>query len=488
MQISRNIIWNTVGIVLPVIVGFVTVPPIISGLGIERFGFLSLIWMVIGYFTIFDFGLGRTLTKLAADRIGTEQEAEIPSLASTTLIIIVISSVVISVAAALYSTAIARVLGVSESLLSEASNAIIWLSMSLPFVLVSTALIGLLEAFQRFALISAVRLPLGIMMFVVPLAVLPFSKHLGAISAASAAVRVVSTCALASLTFRAIPSLRRQAFVFRRDLLRPLLTFGGWLTVSNVVGPAMVYFDRFLIAAVLGTAAVAFYTVPYDVLTRLWVFPAAMQGVLFPAFATMLSQGSRRVVAIFERSSRVTMLLMAPPFVAVILLGYEALELWVGSAFAENSSVVAKVLMVGVLVNAMARTPFALVQSAGHAKWTAIVHLSELLPYAVLLWVIVGAAGIEGAAYVWTGRIIADTIILYVLAVRLETRLNRAAIRDVMLIASVCIAVFFSDWIFENLVIRLSLVLAVAAVCGALLLEHLKGALFLRTHQQQDLT
>ena len=487
MQISRNIVWNTVGIVLPLFVGLAAIPQIVRELGIERFGFLSVIWMLIGYFSIFDLGLGRTLTKLVADRIGRDEEDEIPSLVSTTLIIIAVSSVMISVAMAFSSTRIAAVLGVSDSLLSEASNAIVWLSIGLPFVLISSALIGFLEAFQKFALISAVRLPLGILIFVAPLAVLVFSKHLGAIAAALAGLRILSTCALAFLTLRVAPSLRRHALVFRRELVRPLFTFGGWLTVSNVVGPAMVYFDRFLIASVLGATAIAFYTVPYDVLTRLWVFPSAMQGVLFPAFATMLRQGSGRVVPVFDRSSTVNMLLMTPPFVAVMLLAREGLELWVGSAFAENSSVVAKVLMVGVLVNAMARTPFAFVQSAGQAKWSAIVHVSELVPYAVLLWILLAVGGIEGAAYAWTGRIIIDTIIFYVLAIKLERRLIRTAIRDFLLIVVVCTAAVLSDRFFDSLVVRASLACGLAVLCGVFLLEHLKGALFPQTSRRQKL-
>ena len=45
------------------------------------------------------------------------------------------------------------------------------------------------------------------------------------------------------------------------------------MTVSNVVGPIMVYLDRFLIGALLPMAAVTQYVTPYEVVTKLTVIP-----------------------------------------------------------------------------------------------------------------------------------------------------------------------------------------------------------------------
>jgi O-antigen/teichoic acid export membrane protein len=63
------------------------------------------------------------------------------------------------------------------------------------------------------------------------------------------------------------------------------LSFGGWLTVTNIVGPLMTYMDRFFIGAMLGLSAVTYYVTPYEVLSRLQMLPQAIMGVLFPAMA-----------------------------------------------------------------------------------------------------------------------------------------------------------------------------------------------------------
>lgn len=476
MKLARNIVWNAAGLVLPLLVGIAVVPAIVRGLGTERFGFLSVIWLLIGYFSIFDLGLSRTLTKLVADRLASGREAEIAPLASTALIMVVVSSAVMSGIVALSAGWIAgRVFASSPALIPEASTAIACLAAGLPFVLLATLMGGLLEAYQEFALINAVRIPLGILILVAPLAVLPFTNHLSVITAVLVGLRILNAGLLTLLGLRVAPQLRQHAFAFHKELVRPLMTYGGWLTVSNVVGPVTIYFDRFLIAALLGGAAVAYYTVPYDVLTRLWVLPTAIQGVLFPAFASMHELKSPRMVSVFKRSSEATLMLMTPPVVASILLTYEALRLWVGVPIAQNSTSVARVLAVGVLVNSMARTPFTFVQSAGHANWTAMLHLLEMPFYIAVLWWLLEVAGIDGAAYAWTARIVVDTIVLYVMAARLEPGITRIAAVDALALLGLSIAAVLVAYAVTSLWIRMLLVVATSLLCATRLLQLLRG-------------
>src|SRR6185437_6180920 len=331
------------------------------------FGLLSVIWMLIGYFSLFDLGLSRTLTKVTADRIGSPAEKEIPSLLVTALALVLACSITVSsILAACAHLLAQRVLHVSPEILEDVSQAVIWLSLGLPFVMVSTVLLGVLEGLQKFAATNLVRLPLGLLMFLVPFGVVFFSNHLAPVAAVLSAVRVASVVALVVIALRLVPGLRTERGGFRRHAVRDLLTFGGWLTLSNVVGPLLVYFDRFLIAAELGSAAIAFYTVPYDTLNRLLTFPTAIQGVLFPAFASLRVQEPARAAAVFRKSSEKTVLLMLPAMLGVMLLARQGLQLWLGAQFATESALVAHILMVGVFLNAMARAPFVMVQGYGY--------------------------------------------------------------------------------------------------------------------------
>ena len=88
--LARNVVWNIIGIGSPMIVGLIAIPFLIDGLGVPRFGVLTLAWMIVGYFSLFDLGLGRALTKLVAERLGAGEFAEIPRLIWTAMALMLV--------------------------------------------------------------------------------------------------------------------------------------------------------------------------------------------------------------------------------------------------------------------------------------------------------------------------------------------------------------------------------------------------------------
>ena len=83
----RNVLLNAIGQALPLAVGLVVIPFIVHGLGPDRFGLLSLAWVVMGYFTLFDLGLERATTKFVAEALGKGDEDKIPRLVWTAVMV-----------------------------------------------------------------------------------------------------------------------------------------------------------------------------------------------------------------------------------------------------------------------------------------------------------------------------------------------------------------------------------------------------------------
>lgn len=88
--LARNTVWNLLGQSVPLVVAIFAIPLLVKGLGTDRFGFLTIVWMVIGYFSLFDLGLGRALTKLVAERLSSDKEQEIPPLVWTATVLMLI--------------------------------------------------------------------------------------------------------------------------------------------------------------------------------------------------------------------------------------------------------------------------------------------------------------------------------------------------------------------------------------------------------------
>jgi O-antigen/teichoic acid export membrane protein len=417
--LARNTLWNLVGQGAPLVAAVVALPPIIRGLGIDRYGVLSLVWMFVGYFSFLDLGLGRVLTKLLAEQLGrVSGEALAKEIWTAWSLILGLGLVGAVVIAAIAPWLVYRVLKIPPELQAETLQTIYLLAGTLPLVVSSAGLAAILAAQQRFGLLNAVAIPQGVCSILGPLLVLPFSHSIFAVALTLTAVRLAAWLAYLLLCFRVMPAIARVV-ALERSAVMPLIRFGSWMTVSNVVGPVMVYMDRFLVGALVSTTAIAYYATPYDVATKLLIIPGALVAVLFPAFSSSITNDRIRAARLFGRGTTYTMLALFPLSLLIVTLAQPLLTLWLGATFAQQSTRVLQWLTIGVFLNGLAQFPFALLQAAGRPDLTAKLHLVELPCYCLVVFILIRTYGIEGAAIAWFGRVLVDTIALFLMARRL---------------------------------------------------------------------
>ena len=472
--LARNTIWNTLGIILPLIMGLFAMPFLIHGLGTERFGVLTIAWMVIGYFSIFDFGLGRALTKLVAEKLGGDDHSSIPILIWTGLALMGCAGLIGSMVVALLSEQMAfRWLNIPDSLQPESLNTFYILAASIPFVIATTGFRGVLEAYQKFAIINIIRVPLGLLTFLGPLAVLPFSVSLDVIVIVLLLGRVVGAYAYYYYCIKTVPELMATVFI-DKAMIKPLLSFGGWMTLGNIIGPLMVYLDRFLIGSLLTMAAVAYYAAPYEMVTKLWLVPMGLIGVLFPAFSTMLISDKKRAALYFIRTINLIFYSMLPCFIVINLFAYEGMDLWLGVEFAEKSSDVVVWLSIGVFLNCLARVPAIMVQSAGRPDLPAKLYLVELPFYLAALWYALEYYGIEGAAFVWSLRVFVDTLAFLFIASEILPDVNKDAFK-IFLKVLVAIAILLSVTLVSAVLLK---VIVLFILNGMIIFAALKWGIF----------
>jgi O-antigen/teichoic acid export membrane protein len=466
--LARSAIWNLVGMAAPMLVALIAIPLLIDGMGKERFGLLAIIWMGVGYFSLFDLGLGRALTKMVSERLGRDEQSGLGSLIWTALSLLTLLGVFGALLLIVFSPALVTgLLQVPEALQEEAIAAFRILAVGVPVVITTAGLVGLLEAHQRFGVIAVIRIPLGVLTFAGPLIALQFTPSIAWATVALLVSRLVALVAYYWAATRVRRELRTPRSL-ERSHVRHLLSFGGWLTVTNIVGPLMTYMDRFFISAMLGLAAVAYYVTPYEVLSRLQMLPQAIMGVLFPAMAAAHGGDQQRLVHLYANSSRVTYWAMLPVTAGAFLLAPEALLIWLGEDFRDAATLVVHWLAVGWMINTLARPAFTALQSVGRPDLVAKAHLSELVPYLGLLLLLAKTHGIAGVAAAWTLRVVADTLILNAL-VAFQMPALRAQVRRACLTLLITGSVFAAFWMMGSLVLR-SLALMLVVCIAALML------------------
>jgi len=405
---------------LPLLVGVFTIPLVVRGLGTERYGLLSLAWVVLGYFTVFDLGLGRATTKYVAEALSKGEVDQVPQIVWTAVTFQAVLGLLGGlVLFGITDLLVENILNIPPDLMSEAREALYLLALSVPLVLVSISFSGVLEAAQRFDLVNLVRIPSSILTFVLPLAGIYLGLGLPGIVALILLARIGTLAAFIVMDLRIAPTIREYSVSFAR--FSHLFAYGGWVMVTSVVGPILVYLDRFLIGSLLTIAAVTYYTAPYEAVTRISIISLSLSTTLFPAFSAMEGVRDRQKLGMFfARSTKYAFLISGTIVVVVIVYAKEILQIWLGSDFVIESTFSMQLLAMGVLINSLAYTPFALLQGVGRPDLPAKFHLIELPIYIGIAWVLVSEYGIVGAAGAYTIRVVLDNVLLFMAAFRIN--------------------------------------------------------------------
>jgi O-antigen/teichoic acid export membrane protein len=412
-RVAKNTIYNLFGYGIPLIVAVVFIPLLIKGLGDEKFGILNLAWVVIGYFSFFDFGIGRTLTKIVAEKIGLNRIEEIPGMFWTSFFLMLVVSLIGTLLLIFFSPSLVyNFFSISKELQEESINTFYALALSIPIVTTTAGLRGVLEAYQKFGIINSIRVILGVFTFLGPLICLAFTKSLFWIVIFLILIRIVVWMLYLIQCVKVNINIKSQ-FKFDSELIKPVLKLSGWMTVSNIVGPLITYLDRFLIGALLSVAAITYYATPYEVVTKLFVIPTALVGVLFPAFSATFINQPELSKKLFLKGNKFIFIFLYPIILLIITFAYEGMELWLGGKFAEKSSLVLQLLAVGVLLNSFAFLPFTFLQGIGRPDIPAKINLIELPFYLLAMWFAIKQLGINGAAVVFSLLFFINTLIQF---------------------------------------------------------------------------
>jgi O-antigen/teichoic acid export membrane protein len=414
MSIKKNTFWNLFGSASPMLIGLVAVPFIFDKIGVEKLGILTMIWAIIGYFSIFDFGLGRALTQKISSLIATQQHSRSASVAKSGMTIVILTG--LTGGAILFTSILALGVGwlkVSDDIAREVTISLLLASIAVPITTATSGLKGILEGMNEFKVVNLYRFTLGLANFITPvLSIKMFGNNLSAIVLFLVVSRFFIMLAYAwSIKIRDQSLFKGSASATTKDA-RELISFGSWMTLSNLLSPLMVISDRFLISAMLGASLVAYYTIPSEFLLRLLVIPAALTTTLFPVFAAKLLVNPKEAQTIYNRSLKVIFLCMLVIACTITISAHTAISFWLNKDFADKSYLIVAILSVGILFNSMAQMPLAAIQANGDAKTTSLVHLFEFFFYVPVLYLSVKIYGIGGAAFAWSIRAALDFIIL----------------------------------------------------------------------------
>ncbi len=417
--IAANTLLNLAGRLAPVLTALGVMPFVVRGLGPERFGLFSIGWGLIGFFFIFDLGLGRAATRYVSEALARSRSEDVAPIAWSAALLQALVGLAGGGLMALAAPWSLDWLSLPPSLAPEALRCFYLLAATAPLALMEFTFAGVLESLQRFDQINAVRAPLNIAVLLLLLAVAVRGLDLAWFFAAYLAVRGLNTLVFLFLAARAVPDLLSRPRLRRAPLAR-LFGFGKWVTISNLLNPVFASFDRLWLGHAADLRAVSLYTGPYQVAERALILPATLASTLFPAVAGLDGTGDLAAMrGLAMRSVKFLALGMGLGCVWLAGAANEIVALFLGADYLQGSPPVLQLLCLGFFLNALAFVPDSIVQGRDRPDVTALFHLVELPIHLAALAVFVHFLGAMGAALAFCLRVGLDAVLLYWYAARL---------------------------------------------------------------------
>lgn len=417
-KVVKGSLWTLTGQVIPLGVSLIATYFVIRFLGADGYGVLMFVGLIPMYLGFADFGMSIASTKFGSEAFAqgdTEKEGKV---VRTAAVIAFLASLPFGIAIFMLSGWLVTLFNVPDHLQGEAAVALKFASV--------TFVVNFLNGIFNTPQLTRLRMDLNTLVTsgfrTLGIIATPIVLYLG--GGIAGAVFVLLAASLLTLLGHLYISgrLLRHLFEFTVDrrAIRPMLKFGGALVVGGVAGILLVNVEKGVLARMVSTTALGFYSLAFTLASTLTMFSSAMIQSLLPAFSQLQTKDKHdQLNLLYSRGIRINLIWLIPAIVFLSIVAKPFFTIWAGEEFGRESVLPFYILLAGVAFNILAYFPHTAIMASGRTDLFAKLYWIELIAYMALVWMLTVRYGIVGAALSWSIRVIGDAVLLFLLAKRI---------------------------------------------------------------------
>jgi O-antigen/teichoic acid export membrane protein len=422
---GRRLAWNSVlnlgsGLLISVL-SIVFVPLMLRRFGTELYGILSITWVVLANLGWLDFGFSRASVKFVAHDLSLGRPAEASLWAWTALIS---QTAMGGIGTCLLWNIAPFVVNHIHVQSTERYLVVLTLRLfafSIPLDFAAQTLTGVLQVGQRFDWVNGLNLVASIGTFCVYGAGMVHGAHFMVVVYGLFGLKIVNLGAAYWGAVMVLPELGsfpdfKSLPKSYRSHLSPMIRYGSWVAVAAASGPLLLYCDQWIVSVIVGVALLPFYTVPFNLLSRLGLFSSSLTLTLFPAFSALNAKTEwGRIEGYFVRANRYLLTVLIPALFVLFVWAPEILRLWIGSDFAAKATLPFRTLSLGFGIALLAPLSGAVLEAIGRPDLVARLYLIEVPLNVAIVWILTKKFGVLGAAMSFGIRAFAETTIIWII-------------------------------------------------------------------------
>jgi O-antigen/teichoic acid export membrane protein len=402
-----NVLWGWTAVAINIVIGIVLAPLIISRLGVAQYGLWVLLFAMLDYLRMLDFGFRAAVVNGCARARARQDWAGVNRTVTTALVYFVATGVLCCAVPILLRSQAIALFKVPAELAAEARTLIVIIALSVGMRLILSPLTATLEAFQRFDLVNRAYICALVFRSAGSLAVLFAGYGLTTMAIVILVAQTGENLWNYVNVRQVVPHFRITPSLVRLDTLRSLFAYGRHSAVMVIANMFSLQAPATILGILLGPVAVAVFSLPQRLLLYSAEAFAKVSDVTSSVTAELDETRSReRVWRLAVLTNRSCYALFLPAAIFLLFYGPALLHLWVPD-IADASAPLIRVMVIYFLfaVAGQYNAGAVLLGQARHAGFARIM-VAEVLITIAGLFLVVPRFGVLGAAWVVTVSIL----------------------------------------------------------------------------------
>lgn len=349
-QLKGGVVLSYITIFLTNIIGLLMTPFIIRSLGKAEYGLYTMIGALVGYMSLLDFGLNKTVIRFVAKfRAKKDKEGEENFLAHAFIIFGIISSLILVCGFVLYLN-LDEIYSetLTEQQLKKAKIMFIILTFNLAILLPGGAFKGICSGYEEFILPRVFNIIRYIVRSLTIVALLMLGGDAVGMVIVDTCINLLMIGVNATIALKKL-KVKIYLHKFQKSLLRFIFGFSVWIFIFAIVQQMRWKLGHFILGVTFSTSVVAVYAVGTVLGNYYGAFSSAISSVFLPKAMKMVANNasSTDLTDMFIKISRIILLVLLYIFGGFLLVGKGFVHFWAGKGF-EEAYTFAVIMMFGL--------------------------------------------------------------------------------------------------------------------------------------------
>lgn len=410
--ILRAVATSWVAVIANAAVGFLLTPYVLHHLGDEAFGLWVLVVTLVGYYGLFDGGVGSSILRFASRHKALGEQQRANEVVATAFYYYLGACAFVILATYFLVDPISRFFAVHHQVLSDFKS-LFWLAgvvqgLTLPLVVFSASL----EAAGRFDQVYLIRVGSLAVRVIAVIAVVRTGGGLFGVGAAVLLSQLLAYFVQVPLAIRANQGLSLHPKWVRKSAFQSMLRYGSISLTVGIAERLRGSICPVLIAKFLTPVAVTFFSLPMRILSLPTEGIGTMTEIVNPVSSELEARNDfAKLRELIQLSVQSAFLLLAPMAAFLFVFGRDLLTLWVGNEYASTYRLLV-LLTLGMGTAATQCCVQSMLFGIERHKPLIWYRLGEGLSITLLGSAALRIAGLEGFALVIAATLLLTSLIL----------------------------------------------------------------------------